>query len=197
MEHKSDKELLLAMRSGDEYPFQCIFNRHWRPLYAYVYKLINDEDQAKDILQNAFLTVWDKRAVLIIENSVMPYLANVAKNEVMTLFRKNKVRLAGEDIIIKDLQRVNHPEELMIAGELQSAIDSALIKMPSNMRQCFQLSRYEQRSIQSIAKELTLSEQTVKNNIAEARRRLKNTLTSNQFNYPVALLLAVLNLTQT
>lgn len=195
MKDKSDKELFQAMRSGDELAFQSLFNRHWKPLFTFVNKLIGDEDQAKDVLQNAFITIWNKREVLIIEDSVMPYLVNVAKNEVISLFRKDKVRLAGDDILLNNLQRVSHPDELLIAGELQSAVDTELIKMPFNMRQCFQLSRYEQRSIYDIANELMLSEQTVKNNIAEARRRLRNSLNNYYLDYPVALILIALNLT--
>ncbi|HMI01081.1 MAG TPA: RNA polymerase sigma-70 factor [Pedobacter sp.] len=178
MKGKSDKELFQAMRSGDEYAFQSIFNRHWQPLLAFVCKLISDEDQAKDIVQNAFIEIWHKKETLLVQDSLMPYLTVITKNEVMSLFRKDKIRLAGDEILIANLKRVNHPDEHLIAGELQSAIDTELVKMPSNMRQCFQLSRYEQKSIRDIANELMLSEQTVKNNISEALRRLRNHLTS-------------------
>lgn len=195
MKGKSDKELFQAMRSGDEYAFQCIFDRYWHPLFSFVYNLINDEDQVKDILQNAFIEIWHKKESLLIEDSIMPYLITVTKNEVMSLFRKDKIRLAGDEILIANLKRVNHPDEHLIAGELQSAIDTELVKMPSNMRQCFQLSRYEQKSIRDIANELMLSEQTVKNNISEALRRLRNHLTSYSSGHLALFLLLLVNLT--
>lgn len=194
MKDQSDKELFQAMRSGDEFAFQCIFNRYWKQLSIYVNKLIDDEDQTKDVLQNAFIEIWNKKESLVITESVMPYLVNVAKNEIISLFRKDKVRLAGDDILIANLQRVNHPEELLIANELQSAIDIELIKMPYNMRQCFQLSRYEQKSIRDIANELMLSEQTVKNNISEALRRLRSKLNSYALDYQPLFILLLLNL---
>lgn len=194
MKGKSDKELFQAMRAGDEYAFQCLFNRYWQPLFIFVCNLINDEDQAKDILQNAFTDLWHKKESLLIEDSVMPYLMTITKNEVMSLFRKDKIRLAGDEILIAGLKRVNHPDEYLIAGELQSAIDTELIKMPSNMRQCFQLSRYEQKSIRDIANELMLSEQTVKNNISEALRRLRNHLNSYSYGDLALFLLLLINL---
>jgi len=196
MEGKSDKELFKAIRLGDEYAFQCLFNRHWQSLFNFVYKLINDEDQAKDVLQNAFIEIWHQKESLLVADSILPYLMTIAKNEVMSLFRKDKVRLAGNEILMASLKRVNHPDEYLIAGELQSAIDTELIKMPANMRQCFQLSRYEQKSIRDIASELSLSEQTVKNNISAALKQLRTRLTRYASGHPALLLLLLVNLTQ-
>jgi len=195
MKGKSDKELFQAICLGDEYAFQCIFDRHWQALFTFVCKLISDEDQAKDVLQNAFIEIWHKKESLIVEDSVMPYLIAITKNEVMSLFRKDKIRLAGDEILIANLKRVNRPDEHLIAGELQMAIDTVLIKMPFNMRQCFQLSRYEQKPIRDIANELMLSEQTVKNNISEALRRLRSHLTGYSSGHLALFLLLLINLT--
>lgn len=195
MNNRSDKELLLAMCSGDELAFQYIFDRYWQPLFSFVNRTINDEDQTKDILQNTFLELWKKKENLIVQDSLMPYLIKVAKNDVISLFRRDKVRLAGDEILIGNLQRVTNPDELIIANELQQAIDTELVKMPLNMRQCFQLSRYENRSIREIASELMLSEQTVKNNISEALRRLRSVLTNSSAGYLAMLIPVLLNLT--
>jgi RNA polymerase sigma-70 factor (family 1) len=194
MGSKSDKELIEALRYGDEDAFECIFERHWQSLYAFVYKMISDKDQTKDVLQNTFLEVWKRKETLYAEDSILPFLIKVAKNEVITLFRKDKVRLAGDEILISNLQRENLTDDKLLATELQDAIDSELIKMPVNMRKCFHLSKYEQKSIKDIATELLLSEQTVKNNISEALKRLRNALTSN-WGYVALLIPVTVNLT--
>ena len=194
MRCKSDKELVEALRSGDENAFECIFERHWQPLYAFVNKMIADQDQTKDVLQNTFLEVWKRKETLYAEDSILPFLIKVAKNEVITLFRKDKVRLTGDEILISNLQREGLTDDKLLATELQGAIESELIKMPVNMRKCFHLSRYEQKSIKDIATELLLSEQTVKNNISEALKRLRNGLTSN-WGYLALLIPVTINLT--
>lgn len=183
------------MCSGDDLAFQHIFDRYWQPLFSFVNRTIDDEDQTKDILQNTFLELWKKKENLVIQDSIMPYLVKIAKNDVISLFRRDKVRLAGDEILIGNLQRVTNPDELIIANELQQAIDTELVKMPSNMRQCFQLSRYENMSIREIASELMLSEQTVKNNISEALRRLRSVLTNESAGYLAMLIPVLLNLT--
>ena len=194
MRCKSDKELVEALRSGDENAFECIFERHWQPLYAFVNKMITDQDQTKDVLQNTFLEVWKRKETLYADDSILPFLIKVAKNEVITLFRKDKVRLTGDEILISNLQREGLTDDKLLATELQGAIESELIKMPVNMRKCFHLSRYEQKSIKDIAAELLLSEQTVKNNISEALKRLRNGLTSN-WGYLALLIPVTINLT--
>jgi RNA polymerase sigma-70 factor (family 1) len=194
-EEKTDRELAKEIRAGSEMAFQMVFERHWKPLYAFVFRLISDEDQTKDILQNTFLEIWKRREQLIAADSLMPLLLKIAKNEVITLFRKDKVRLAGDEILIRNLQQIASAEDHLIAAELQDEIDKELVKMPSNMRQCFQLSKYENRSVKEIAAELMLSEQTVKNNISEALKRLKLALLLSNSGYMALVIPLVINLT--
>ncbi|MGY4385094.1 RNA polymerase sigma factor (sigma-70 family) [Pedobacter sp. UYP24] len=196
MSYKTDQELFQAIQSGDEFAFQCLFSRHWEVLYKSIFKLLSDEDQTKDVVQNAFIEIWVKRETLVVGSSILPYLVSVAKNEVISLFRKKKICLAGEEILIGNLHKVTHPDEQIIARELQQKIDHELVNMPFNMRKCFVLSRYEDKSIRHIAHELTLSEQTVKNNISEALRRLRKRLETNSAAYPALLFALFINLTQ-
>lgn len=195
MSGKSDKELLDAVRTGSEQAFQCLFDRHWKALYAFVFRLLNDEDQTKDILQNTFLELWNKKDTLLVNDSLLPYLAKVAKNDVISLFRRDKVRLEGVETLVENLQRTAYSDERLLTNELQQAIDEELIKMPLNMQRCFQLSRYENKSIRDIASELLLSEQTVKNNISDALRRLRQALSSNPAGYLALLFPILVNLT--
>ena len=194
-EERSDRELAKEIRSGSENAFETVFSRYWKPLYAFVFRLINDEDLTKDILQNTFLEIWKRKESLFATDSLMPLLVKIAKNEVITLFRRDKVRLAGDEILIRNLQQIASAEEHLIATELQDEIDRELTKMPLNMRQCFHLSKYENRSVKEIAAELMLSEQTVKNNISEALKRLKLALLVSNSGYLALVVPLVINLT--
>ncbi|PTS92901.1 RNA polymerase sigma-70 factor [Pedobacter sp. HMWF019] len=191
---KSDKELLEDIGKGYETAFQYLFDRHWNTLYTFVYRLIKDEDQTKDILQNIFLEIWNKKEILLIEESILPYLYKIAKNDVMSLFRRNRVRLDGHEVLIRNLKKSSAADDGIIVRQLQEVIDLELAKMPLNMRQCFQLSKYEHKSIREIALELMLSEQTVKNNISEALKRLRFCLNNESLGYMSMLITILLNL---
>lgn len=170
---KTDKRLLEELCLGDENAFRHLFDRHWETLFAFVSRVIGEDDQAKDIVQNAFIAVWKNKNQLLISDSLLPYLYKVAKNEAISLFRKNKVRFDGMDALAQNLHAADNPENLLITKELKSTIEFEVVKMPISMKKCFQLSRYENKSIRDIAEELSLSEQTVKNNISEALNRLR------------------------
>jgi len=174
MIQQSDKELLKQMASGDEQAFHLLFNRYWKNLFSFVYRLTKDESHTKDILQDVFLYCWNKRATIYAEASLLPYLITVARNNVMMAFRKDKIRLEGADVLLETIERYASVDEQLLFKELKNAVDNELLKMPFNMRSCFQLSRFEDKSIRDIAAELGLSEQTVKNNISEALRRLRH-----------------------
>lgn len=173
MINQSDKELLHDIALGNEQAFQMLFNRHWKSLFSFVYRLTRDEEHTKDILQDVFMYLWKNRENLYAGESFLPYLNTVARNNVMSAFRKDKIRLHGVDVLSETIKLSDDSDERLILKEVTQSVDNELLKMPANMRRCFRLSRYEDKSIREIAAELRLSEQTVKNNISEALRRLR------------------------
>jgi RNA polymerase sigma-70 factor (ECF subfamily) len=173
MINQSDKELLQDIALGNEQAFQMLFNRHWKSLFSFVYRLTRDEDHTKDILQDVFLYLWKNRENLYAGDSFLPYLNTVARSNVMSAFRKDKVRLQGVEVLSEAVKLSDNSDEQLLLKEVTQTVDVELSKMPFNMRQCFRLSRYEDKTIREIAAELKLSEQTVKNNISEALRRLR------------------------
>lgn len=170
---KSDKELLEAIASGNEQAFNALFNRYWKNLFSFVYRLTKDECITKDILQEVFISVWKNREKLYVEESFLPYLNTVARRNTMMSFRADKINLRRADVLLGQIERAAESDDQLLFKEVKQTVDNELLKMPTNMRQCFRLSRYEDKSIREIAAELGLSEQTVKNNISEALRRLR------------------------
>ena len=188
---QSDKELLRAMSSGEQAAFTVLFNRHWKSLFSFVHKLTQDESETKDILQDVFVYIWSNRDKLYANESFLPYLNTVAYSNVMMAFRRNKIKLQGADTLLQMVERSMESDDRLLYAEAKQSVDHALEKMPFNMRQCFRLSRYEDKSIREIAAELRLSEQTVKNNISEALRRLRLSIGQGSLLYFSILLLKV------
>ncbi|EOR93860.1 RNA polymerase ECF-type sigma factor [Arcticibacter svalbardensis MN12-7] len=169
----SDKELLLRLSLGDEQAFKTLFDRYWKSLFTFVYRFTKNETETKDIIQDVFLYVWNNKDTIYVKDSLLPYLKTVARNNVMTAFRKDKIRLEGVDILVERIETYTASDDQLLYKEAKKTVDSELSKMHFNMRSCFQLSRFEDKSIREISKELQLSEQTVRNNISEALRRLR------------------------
>lgn len=168
----TDDKLLLALRKGDESAFSILYQRYWPEVYTMVYRRLGDEESAKDIVQNIFVNLWTSRKEILIESTLGPYLNRAAKNRSISFYKKNVANFS-RDNIFQD-EQVQHSIELNLeAVELEAVFNEEIAEMPDNMRKAFVLSRQENKSIREIAIELSLSEQTIKNNISQALERLR------------------------
>lgn len=168
----TDDTLLLAIQKGDQSAFKVLYERYWKEVYTMVYRRLRDDEAAKDIVQNIFVNLWISRKVITIESTLAPYLNRAAKNRTISFYKKNQADFS-RDHIFQDDQVQHSIEHDLEAGELKAFFKKEIEDMPDTMRKAFILSREENKSIREIASELSLSEQTIKNNISQALERLK------------------------
>lgn len=168
----TDKLLLTALKKGDELAFSVLYDRYWAELYTMCYRRIGDEDAAKDIVQNIFVNLWTSRKEILIENTLAPYLNRAVRNRTISFYKKNMASMSREAQFQHE-QVQYAPDSSLDAKELEAVINDEIASMSDTMRKAFVLSRQENKSIREIATELSLSEQTIKNNISQALDRLR------------------------
>lgn len=173
MKHSTDKELLDAIKEDNHAAFEVLFNRYWEYLFSIIYRRLNDRDQTQDIVQDIFIYIWNNRASLSIRTGMEPYLFTAARNQLYSLYRRDKLRLAREVELQYQTTVSPQTDQLVLFKEVDRLVTEELERMPDNVRRCFTLSREEGKSIREIALELMLSEKTVKNNISDALKRLR------------------------
>ena len=66
----SDEELLQLLKNDHPVAFDSVYNRYWKTLYHAAYNRVSDRDAAKDIVQNVFIEIWQKRYTLQITSSL-------------------------------------------------------------------------------------------------------------------------------
>lgn len=167
-----DSSLLIALRKGDELAFRVLYERYWTELYTMAYRRLGDEEAAKDIVQNIFVNLWTSRKEIFIETSLAPYLNRAVRNKTISFYKKNLASLSRETHFQHEQVQYS-PESNLEAKELEAVINNEISQMSDTMRRAFVLSRQENKSIREIATELSLSEQTIKNNISQALDRLR------------------------
>jgi RNA polymerase sigma-70 factor (ECF subfamily) len=173
----SEGELIEMIRQGDEHAFNVVYNMYWEEIFFYVIKVIKDEDAAKDIVQEIFVSIWAKHSELTIHKSLKAYLFTAARyksldflQEVATRTRYNLQRLLFENFTDNSLI------EAQDAKELREKIDVCLDNLPPKMKEVFELSRFELLSHKEIAIKLGISDQTVKKHIHRAIKEFRSTL---------------------
>ena len=73
-------QLLVTLQAGDITAFEMIFKTYYQPLCNYAYSFVHDRDEAEEIVQATFLSVWEKKDNLTIHTGVKPYLYAMVRN---------------------------------------------------------------------------------------------------------------------
>lgn len=170
----TDQEILLLAREDQGKAFDIAFNQYWPVLYQHAFKKVQSKDLAKDLVQDVFVAMWDNISKLAVQDSLLPYLYTVLRNNTLKQFEKDNVRLKYA------LNRISYQDDfeltshhLLLSKELQAIINDEMSKMPARMKEIYELKKEQNFSIKQIAEQLGLSEQTVKNQLHTASNRLK------------------------
>lgn len=183
-----DTELTTLLKAGDQAAFTEIYNRHWRLIYAHVYKLLRDEEEAKDVVQEVFGNLWLKASAIKSDVNIAGLLYVSARNKVFDLIERNKVRTDYIGEIAKFLSDpVNSQVDTLDEKRILEILDREIQKLPAKMREIFELSRKENLSHKEIAAQLGISEQTVKKQVQNALKVIKPKL--NDLGVSIAFLL--------
>lgn len=170
--HPTDEELLKLTQANDQQAFAVLVYRYNVRLFKIINARIRSEDDAKDILQEIFISLWNNRSQ--IDASVFGYLSRAAFYAVIDWQIENKRNLSRIQLLLEHNEPSIVPiDEHLIANELQNELLGEIEKLSSTTRTIFRMSRLEQKSNREIAKELQLSEQTVKNNLSIALQHLR------------------------
>src|SRR5436309_9112927 len=90
----AELELAERIRRGDEAALDRLLESHWSPLVAYVASRVRDVELAKDIAQEAFVRLWERRHAIDPSRSVVAYLYQVARRRAIDELRRQDVHAA-------------------------------------------------------------------------------------------------------
>lgn len=169
-----DWELTDLLKSSNRYAFTEIYNRYWKRLFAIAANKINDLDEAEEIVQDIFVSLWNRRESLCITSTLGSYLAVSIKYRVIKTFEKHghaqKYSAYSKDVIsIID----NSTEEWMEFEELKARLSEFVAELPQKCQLVFRLSRESGFSQKRIAAELDISEKTVEAHLTKALKTLR------------------------
>jgi len=180
----SEREHIENMKQGSQADFNWLYDRYADHLYGFTLKMSRSVVVAEEIVQDAFLTVWQKREQINPDYSFKAFLFTVAKNKILNLFRSQVRLLEFEDFVIHsnsiDLS-TNAVEEKISYDEFVDMLKVAKDVLPPRQLEIFELSKELDMSNKEIAEKLQISEQTVKNQLTSALKLLKDRLSAAQF----------------
>ena len=191
-DNHNDKDMFARIAVGDEDAFQTIFHAYNRTLHPFILSLVKNETDAKEIIQEVFLKLWLKRETLPEIDNPGGWLYTVAANAAYSYLRK-EARYATRLKSVADTtdQSLEDIHESFDTKEVKALIAEAVDKLPLRRRQVFQMSRFDGFSRKEIAEKLEISENTVRNQLAEAVDFIQDYIRKNGPLYlPAILILA-------
>jgi RNA polymerase sigma-70 factor, ECF subfamily len=136
-----------------------------------------DHDTAREIVQDAFTGLWDKRDTIDLSRPVKTYLTTMVRNKCLNHLRDNK-KFNREILDIEGLlsERTYHPPDRMVEAEVREKIRGAIQGLPEKCRQVFVLNREENLKYHEIATRLEISVKTVETQMSKALQHMRNQL---------------------
>ncbi|HEV3411102.1 MAG TPA: RNA polymerase sigma-70 factor [Puia sp.] len=169
-----DTRLAALLKEGDQSAYTEIFERYKTILYKHAFRMLQDPDDANDVIQDIFLALWQKRDTLTIKTSLAAYLYHSLRNRIFDRIAHQKV-IARYVNSIRDFVEAGQyvADEQNRAEELAAIIEKEIAALPRKMREVFELSRHEDLSYKEIGLKLNISDKTVKQQVYNAVKILR------------------------
>lgn len=170
----SDSELVRLLKLGDRDAYTEIYHRYKRQLYLFAFKRLGDREEVRDIIHEIFLSLWINHENITIKYSLSTYLHSSVKNKILDILSHKRV----SNKYVETFERFkktneNFTDYTVRYKELSEIIEKEISTLPPKMQLVFNLSRKQYYTRKQIAKELGLSEETVKSHIQHALKILK------------------------
>lgn len=181
MPREIDKDDFLRSRlaSGDEQALELLFREHFAALKRVAYRIVANNEQAKDLVQEVFAQLWEKRHSLPQTKPLKAYLFRSVINRSLNFVRDHpRLRLVSLDALTPE-QQATHPNETSAPledHELQALIGRIIGQLPPQCKLAFQLSREEDMSNAEIADYMGISVKGVEKHMTLALKKLRNAL---------------------
>lgn len=181
-----EERLLERLRAGDDAAYEALLERFQTPVYQLVCRLIDDPNEAGDVVQDVFLKVFRGVGSFRGQSSLKTWIYRIAVNEAhnrrrwFSRHRRPEVVLDGEDEGCDRLERLSDygrtPYDWALNNEMRTAIEEALEQINPVFRSAVVLRDLEELSYEEIADILDVSIGTVKSRILRGREALRKAL---------------------
>ena len=168
----SDEILFHQIQQGNEDAFEALFLRHYPALCAYARLLVEPGD-GQEIVTDLMVWLWENKEMQAFETSLKSYLFKAVKNRCLTHINRNEDKQRIEKMIFDNLQSQYDDPDFYVMQELTEKIEEALARLPENIREAFELNRFQNLTYNEIAERLGVSPKTIDYRIQQALKQLR------------------------
>jgi RNA polymerase sigma-70 factor (ECF subfamily) len=158
----------------DERTIETLFRENFTGLWQFATGYLKDSEAAKEIVQEAFVNLWEKRDSIDLSKPVKSYLSTTVRNRCINYLRDHK-KFSGDLLALENYLEDSASDQSggMIAMELSDQIVHAIDELPEKCREIFILSRNQNMKYQQIADHLQISVKTVETQMSKALQHMR------------------------
>ena len=172
--NKDDKQLVSQLINNEVKAFDALFQRYSEKLFRFSFSLLKNEEDSKEIVQEAFLRIWKKRQKIDSSKSFKSFLFTISYNLIIDHFRLRLKDKEYREFLAKyfESEKFDFGSDIdydILNGKIKNAVE----ELPAKRKRIFILSREKGLSHKEIAEELGISVKTVENQINLSLKHLK------------------------
>ena len=182
------------LKRGNPLAYKEVFLLLYPRLKAYCNLFITDKSQIDDIIQESFITLWEKRETIRPEKSIESLVFIMVKNRCLNTLKKKQVEDGSFDLDKIQLNELQYLYQLDFDGKEEKSLEEELIEsfklavnsLPPKMKMVFTRCKMEGTKQAEVATELGISLKTVEKHIAKAKKLIRRELLAH---YPALIVI--------
>lgn len=186
-----------SLKKGDPSAFKDVFRILYPRLKGYCKLFVSDDNKVEDLIQETFITLWEKRQSIKTDRSVESYLFVILRNNCLNFLRKEKLEnntFSTDMEEVSELQYLYHidflgKEEKSLEEQLIESFQEAVEELPYKMKRVFKLCKIDGRKQKEVADEMGISLKMVEKHIAKAKEQIRDKLIKQ---YPTLIILIIM-----
>lgn len=170
---ESDLKLYRKIQKGSKLAFDELFRKYYSVLCKFVYLYLQDSDSCQEVVQDAFVGLWNDASKKEIDN-IKSYLYTAVKNKALNIIEADKRhnKLLQENYLPE--QEDDAEEEML--QEIKPVILQKVNELPEKCKEIFMLTKFEGLSYDEVAEYLNISKKTIENQMGIALKKLRVSL---------------------
>lgn len=169
------------LKEGDKATYEAIYHEFFGTLYSLSSQYLFKPEDAEEIVQEAFLKLWEVKSRLNEDSNIKNFLYTITKNNCLNFIRNKQIASSHIKRYQDELQ-YNYEALYLLEDdftrieELKLKIDEAIDSLPLKWKNIFRMSRGEELRYKDISKRLGISEKTVEASMTKALKKLREEL---------------------
>jgi len=174
---QTEKKIIKRFKEGDAEAFDVIYRNYSKKLFHFALGLLKDKDIAEDLVQEVFVSLWEKRNQVNPKLNFENYIFTIAYNSIRKFFRNQSTETKVIDLLVKDSPEIIESiYGTVIYNEMLEHANKIIETLPQKRKTVYKLSRQEGMKTKEIADRLNISTRTVENHLAKALKYLRKEL---------------------